>query len=626
MADKLGKSYRIDDRRHVKDGSKIEVWTKGRHKYIVHQLDPKGIKAPATDTITYIDREKISASLTDDEVINLWLEECKKIVEFNGKNKISNPNIAAWKIIQNPYEEIPPKKRVYGETPYYLNNGCSVEIKWMGRIPNPGFDIGTFSNPKEADYMGAPVDRYLSNQPITSSVDDAKNKNTLMPVSTWTIAQPFQDGIDANSNPFFTEANYKDKPTVYQKEVKVNLPEGIKEEGEYLVWTGGGLQYNNKALPTSDRNGRSDLRISNFNDYDEDSRILEIVIAKFKRQVADTQGINDYRLGLCEPSTETCKLLEYKSPLQPKPADPPNTPIQPISGTPSVVKVPLNVDGLEDGQEIKALSGISFEVWVGQKEEISVLDGEELDDEYLEGAFSGEEEQRIVLLNEVLDNPSGPSPGDYGAASEDGTIVNAGSSTPGPGPIKGSKLTNKSGSQMINLAGHRLTLILNDLQKHLNANGFPGSKIGNNGVMRDLYASAYPNSPLRAAASFHGAGLAIDVTFSIPGYNWKSIYDNEVLAVDARLTQVISSFVKSQGDITWGAQWGKGSNPSSGIVNGRGVDEYHHFEIRSDKIAQYWEPVKDELAKFGFTPNQLNQCGRNSNLHKLMRKLLGENV
>ncbi len=623
MADKLGKSYRIDDRRYVKDGSKVEVWTKGRHKYLVHQLDPKGIKAPATNTITYINREKISASLTDDEVINLWLEECKTAVEFNSKNKISNPNVDAWKIIQNPYEEIPPKKRVYGETPYYLNNGCSVEVKWIGRIPNPGFDLGTFSNPKAADYLGAPVDRYLSNQPITSSVDDAKNKNTLMPVSNWTVAEPFEDGIDSNSNPFFTEPNYKDKPYVSYKEVKVNLPSGVKEEGDYLVWTNGGLQYNTKALPTSERNGRSDLRISNFNDYDEDSRILELIIAKFKIQVADTQGINDYRLGLCEPSTETCNLLEYKSPLQPKPAEPPSTPIQPISGTPSVVKVPINVDGLEDGLEIKALYGISFEVWVGQKEEIAVLDGEELDEEYLEGAFSGEEEQRIVLLNEVLDNPTGPSPEDYGA-NTDGTVVNTGSSVPGPGPIKGSKLTNKSGSQMINLAGHRLTLILNDLAKHLNANGFSGAKIGNNGVMRGLRDSAYPNSPLRAAASFHGAGLAIDVLFTIPGYKWSGIGDNGNLARDARLTQVIASFVKSQGDITWGAQWGKGSNPGSGIVNGRGVDEYHHFEIKSDKIAQYWEPVKDELAKFGFTPGQLNQCGRNTNLHKLMLKLLGD--
>jgi hypothetical protein len=413
MADKLGKSYRIDDKRHVKDGAKVEVWTKGRHKYLVHQLDPKGIKAPATNTITYINREKISASLTDDEVINLWLEECKASVEFNSKNKISNPNVAAWKITQNPYEEIPPKKRIYGETPYYLNNGCSVEIKWIGRIPNPGFDLGTFSNPKAADYLGAPVDRYLSNQPITSSVDDAKNENTLMPVSTWTVAEPFEDGIDNNSNPFFTQPNHKDKPYVSYKEVKVNLPDGVKEEGEYLVWTGGGLQYNTKALPTSERNGRFDLRISNFNDYDEDSRILELVIAKFKVQVSDIHGTNDYRLGLCEPSTETCKLLEYKSPLktpEPQITATPSTPEVGLSQS-NTNKIPLNVEGLEDGAEIKALQGFDIEVWVGQKEEIAIIDGEELDEEYFEAPVNIEEESPTYLpeANPLSPDGSGSS-------------------------------------------------------------------------------------------------------------------------------------------------------------------------------------------------------------------------
>ena len=142
--------------------------------------------------------------------------------------------------------------------------------------------------------------------------------------------------------------------------------------------------------------------------------------------------------------------------------------------------------------------------------------------------------------------------------------------------------------------------------------------------MRALRDSAYPNSPARAAASLHGAGLAIDVTFNVPGFKWKGIGDNGNLSKDANLTKVIANFVKGQGDITWGAVWGSGSKPSDGIVNGRGVTEYHHFEIRSDMIPSYWEPVKDELAKFGFKPSQLKSPGRGSNLHKLMLKLLGD--
>ena len=86
------------------------------------------------------------------------------------------------------------------------------------------------------------------------------------------------------------------------------------------------------------------------------------------------------------------------------------------------------------------------------------------------------------------------------------------------------------------------------------------------------------------------------------------------------------NWVKSQGDLTWGAQWGKGSNPSVGIVKDRGIVEYHHFEIKSNLIPEYWEPVRAELNKFGFKPSDLKSTGRGSNLHKLMLKLLGDNA
>jgi hypothetical protein len=251
--------------------------------------------------------------------------------------------------------------------------------------------------------------------------------------------------------------------------------------------------------------------------------------------------------------------------------------------------------------------------------------------EFLEEAFVGQEEEFIAQLNSIDDEPTGPSDDESEGVFIGNTtteVVNpvAGEvdkSPVGKGPILGSKLTNKAGTFMINLAGHRLTPILKDLQSYLNKNGYPGAKIGNNGVMRDLRGSAYPSSPARAAASLHGAGLAIDVTFNIPGFKWSGIGDNGNLSKDANLTKVIANFVKGQGDITWGASWGKGSKPSEGVVFARGITEYHHFEIRSDLIPKYWEPVKDELAKFGFKPSDLKSPGRGGNLHKLMIKLLG---
>ena len=253
---------------------------------------------------------------------------------------------------------------------------------------------------------------------------------------------------------------------------------------------------------------------------------------------------------------------------------------------------------------------------------VIIDDGESDEDIYEEGKFAGNEEEvyKIMQVNQIDDVPAGPS-FDEKINSETAGEVNK--SEIGKGPILGSKLTNKTGTSMINLAGHRLTPILKDLENYLNNNGFGGAKIGNNGVMRDLRGSAYPSSPARASASLHGAGLAIDVTFNIPGFSWKSIYDNGNLSKDAKLTKVINNFVKGQGDITWGAVWG-GSKPADGIVTGRGITEYHHFEIRADLIPKYWEPVKDELVKFGFKPTDLKSPGKGSNLHKLMLKLLGE--
>jgi hypothetical protein len=236
-----------------------------------------------------------------------------------------------------------------------------------------------------------------------------------------------------------------------------------------------------------------------------------------------------------------------------------------------------------------------------------------------ESSISIEAEQELILqLNAIDDAPVGPS---FDELASDGEVDK---SVIGSGPVLGSKLTNKSGTSMINLAGYRLTPILKDLESYLNKNGYPGTKIGNNGVMRDLRSSAYPSSPARAAASLHGAGLAIDVTFNIPGFKWSGIGDNGNLSKDVNLTKVIANFVKGQGDITWGASWGKGSKPSEGVVFARGITEYHHFEIRSDLIPKYWEPVKDELAKFGFKPSDLKSPGRGGNLHKLMLKLLGD--
>jgi hypothetical protein len=239
------------------------------------------------------------------------------------------------------------------------------------------------------------------------------------------------------------------------------------------------------------------------------------------------------------------------------------------------------------------------------------LDLSLLDDEFTESQFEGNEES----FNEITDEPSG--------VNEDEGFTS---------PLDpNSKLLSKSSrgdryyivDSSNGLAGKRLRNIMSELESYLSKK-YPGTKIGFNGVMRDLVASTYPNSPARAVASLHGAGLAIDVTFMIPGKKWTGIGDNENLASDEKLSKLIYEYVKSQGDITWGGQWGAkdGTKPEEGTIRGWGITEYHHFEIKASKILDYWKPFKDEIVSLGINFDKLNKYGRGSELEKLNKILL----
>jgi hypothetical protein len=238
------------------------------------------------------------------------------------------------------------------------------------------------------------------------------------------------------------------------------------------------------------------------------------------------------------------------------------------------------------------------------------LDLSLLDDEFTESQFEGNEES----FNEITDEPPGPNPDE----GKEFSPVNP-----------DSKLFSKVNSRYYivdssnGLAGKRLRNIMSELESYLSKK-YPGTKIGFNGVMRDLVASTYPNSPARAVASLHGAGLAIDVTFMIPGKKWTGIGDNENLASDQELSRLIYDYVKSQGDITWGGEWGAkdGTKPEEGTIRGWGITEYHHFEIKSSKILDYWKPFKDEIVSLGINFDKLNKVGRGSELERLNKILL----
>jgi len=391
--DVLGKTVRIDDKTYDPKGAKLEIWNKGRHKYVIHHLDKKGIQ-PSSLTYYYIDGDKISASLTDDEVIKAWLSQIETVDK------------KVYKVIQDPYSDEPVTKRVYGDgkSPYYLNNGCKLFIEWSGYIPNPKFDLGTFSTAQAAQNnmkIGDP-DRFLSNQPITYNKDEVYN---LPPFSTWVVPT---GEVNAALQPV---TDYRDRSSISSKKITIHLPDGFTENGGkgYLILTkkNDDLGYSTDASNENNTNKYSSTK---------DANIISIVISKFKSMVQKLHGISDYDLKLCEPDSEACKLIEYKSPLE-APNNPPQQAA--INDTPpgpsqSSTKIKLNIQGLFDSGdgttpgstssvfEIKAKTDMpTFTIWTGeipQTEEIDVFDDlEELDDEYTESGYSGEEEQTIKL-------------------------------------------------------------------------------------------------------------------------------------------------------------------------------------------------------------------------------------
>ena len=392
--DQLLKSVRITD------AIKVEVYQQGRRrKYAIFydSMNPKiNNKRGNTDNTK---SEKYDVSLTDDQVI----EEALK--SYNAR---FSDGVNLYKIEQDPYKEIP--KRVYGsaETPYYLNNGCKITIEWFGYIPNPYFTLGTSSTAKEAEefnenkwieggYKGGYISRFIKDENITSDYDVSRLYR-MAPFSTWVVPTG-----EINQSSLQMEPDYRDSASVEKKQVTIYMPDGFTENSGsgYIIWA------ENDELKYWDSTRDNDR----FKSYTDES-ILRTVIEKFKSNVTKLHGISDYDLKLCPIDTEYCNLIEYKSPIE----APNNTPQQSaINDTPtgpsqSSTKIKLNIQGLFDSGdgttpgktasvfEIKAKTDMPiFTVWTGEipkTEEIDVFDDlQELDDEYLESNYAGDEEK-----------------------------------------------------------------------------------------------------------------------------------------------------------------------------------------------------------------------------------------
>lgn len=160
MSDKLNKTVR------TKCDIKVEVYQDNKRKYaVLYDYNTESKNLGYLITKGY----KMNSSMSDDEVIQ---ETLKRFAISNDNiNLRNNPNkiIDFYTIEQDPWSDTVAPKRHYGFTYYYLNNGCSVEIKWLN---NDNTIVGSYMDNADK-YITKSLKMYLPK-------DIIENKSTYM--------------------------------------------------------------------------------------------------------------------------------------------------------------------------------------------------------------------------------------------------------------------------------------------------------------------------------------------------------------------------------------------------------------------------------------------------------------
>lgn len=314
MSDILLKSVRIDDRRIDKDGTKISVYQSGKRKQAIWYNYDKNYDKKS---------EKVNIAYDTDDLIN----------DFLSKN--NNGNIK-YKIIQDPYDD-KSIKRKYGSTPYYLNDGSYMLIKW--------YDNGVYKESDNDDFNGEykivelyPPKNYPLNDYYTFYLDGVLS-------------------IDYSSN-ILDHTKYDENNKKSQ-----NKESGYIKDSELVK----------KYLSS-----------------------LKIFLSKINSSI-----ISDIKLDLCDIDTEYCSIIEFKDYMIKKSSNIIDETLnkEPIGITQSVSnkKLSINIEGLNDNLIIKSNTNIpDFTIYIGDipiagnVDEFTELP--ELDNEYTEGEYVGSEE------------------------------------------------------------------------------------------------------------------------------------------------------------------------------------------------------------------------------------------
>ncbi len=254
-----------------------------------------------------------------------------------------------FEIIQDPWLDTPPKWRSFGSTPYYLNNGAEVIIRWLDG---------------------------------TTSAGGRK----------WS---------DDNGGELRTSKNLDDDPKSFiTKIVKIWAPNSYDGKNERLIITRLGIEgvidSKGNPIPFTDDKKYSGLML--------DKDIIDNIISIWNGKVPN------YNLSLCEPDYIRCEIIPYISPVEElqdieKKLE---TPEEPKS-----VKEKLNVVLPKDlNLKIKQDISFKIFVGDPPKTEKPVVDGFDfgdeddlsdllLEDEFRETEFGGLSEAESILQEEV---------------------------------------------------------------------------------------------------------------------------------------------------------------------------------------------------------------------------------
>lgn len=297
--------------------------------------------------------DKVDRSMSDDDVIH------ESLVILRGVGKGLSDLTIKQMITQDPWKDTPPTKRHYGFTYYHLNDGSQVHIEWLeGSSTKGSYD----------DNAGGFIEKSVIYFPYTKS-----NGTEGLPAD-------LRDQSDVSTRDLFK----------YEKK------DGTFDWGDKIEYS-------------------SRLRYSGTQ---KDSDIIKSVITNLQRQISKFNGtsVSDSKLALCDPDTESCKLIRHVDFNAVIPStttnDSASKDLKPVISQ-SSDKTKLFLVGLPDVIQIKVGENLpDFSVHVNKiytppedninNEEID--EDVEFDPEYQESLISIEEAQALILESQEAFN------------------------------------------------------------------------------------------------------------------------------------------------------------------------------------------------------------------------------